>query len=96
MHKTSTIFSDINDNLAILVVILLFKIFKTFIHLAINAVLGFLILFMANSLFGLDAQVLSKNLYLLYIFVYFDIEIILLLAKKQDFLTYQLQKDNIC
>ena len=43
--------------LAILVAILLFKIFKTSIHLAINAVLGFLILFMANFLFGLQIKI---------------------------------------
>lgn len=43
--------------LAIIVAILLFKIFKNVIHLAINAVLGFLILFMANFLFGLQIKI---------------------------------------
>jgi hypothetical protein len=43
--------------LAILVAILLFKVFKTGIHLAINAVLGILILFIANSLLGLQIKI---------------------------------------
>ena len=43
--------------LAILVAILLFKVFKTGIHLAINAVLGILILFIANSVLGLQIKI---------------------------------------
>ena len=43
--------------LAILVAILLFKIFKTGIHLAINAVLGILVLLIANSILGLQIKI---------------------------------------
>lgn len=43
--------------LAIIVAVLLFKILKTGIRLAINAVLGFLILFMADFLFGLQIKI---------------------------------------
>ena len=43
--------------LAIIVAILLFKITKTLVHLAINAVFGFLILFMANFLLGLHIKI---------------------------------------
>jgi len=43
--------------LAILLAILLFKIFKTGIHLAINAVLGILVLLIANSMLGLQIKI---------------------------------------
>ncbi len=43
--------------LAILVAVLLIKIFKTVIHVAINAVLGVLVLIIANSLFGLQIKI---------------------------------------
>jgi SigmaK-factor processing regulatory protein BofA len=43
--------------LAIIVAILLFKITRTIIHLAVNSVLRFLILFTTNFLFGLQIKI---------------------------------------
>lgn len=43
--------------LAILVAILIYKIFKTLIHLALNAVIGVLILIITNFLFALQIKI---------------------------------------